>query len=194
VHGLGKVTFQQMNILKPLDFDDDTFDFINARFLTGFMSPVDWTALLQECRRILRPGGILRLMEAEDFGITNSPAIERFIQLGIAAGRKLRRTFFAEGRFGGTMAMLGPLLRNTGFQEIHQPAYIIDWSSDTQAFYPMSANVKVVLQLLKPFLIQTDSLSIEEFEALYEQALVEMNSSDFVATMLYLSAWGKAGK
>jgi SAM-dependent methyltransferase len=194
VHGLGKVTFQRMNILKPLDFDDDTFDFINARFLTGFMSPANWTELLQECRRILRPGGILRLMEAEDFGITNSPAIERFIQLGIAAGRKLRRTFFAEGRFGGTMAMLGPLLRNTGFQEIHQPAYIIDWSSDTQAFYPMSANVKVVLQLLKPFLIQTDSLSTEDFEALYEQALVEMNSSDFVATMLYLSAWGKAGK
>jgi hypothetical protein len=29
---------------------------------------------------------------------------------------------------------------------------------------------------------------------LYEQALVEMNSPDFVATMLYLSAWGKAGK
>jgi SAM-dependent methyltransferase len=194
VQGLGNASFQQMNILKPLDFDDDTFDFVNARFLTGLMTPGDWTKLLQECSRILRPGGILRLLEAEDFGITNSPAIERFTQLSIKAGRNLGRAFFTDGRFAGTMAMLGPLLRSSGFQEIHQPSYIIDWSSDTQAFYPMRENIKVVLQLLRSFLDQAGVLSTEQFEVLYEQALVEMNNSDFVATMLYLSAWGKASK
>lgn len=194
VQGLDNATFQQMNILKPLDFDDDTFDYVNARFLTGLMVPGDWAKLVQECSRILRPGGILRLLEAEDFGITNSPAIERFTQLSIKAGRKFGRAFFADGRFAGSMAMLGRLLRSSGFHEIHQPSYIIDWSSDTQAFYPMSENIKVVLQLLRTFLSQADVLSTEQFEVLYEQALVEMNNPDFVATMLYLSAWGKANK
>jgi ubiquinone/menaquinone biosynthesis C-methylase UbiE len=183
-----------MDVLKPLDFEDNSFDMVNARFLTGFMSPGYWPALLRECKRILRPGGVLRLLEAEDFGITNSPAIEEFIQLSISAGRNLKRTFFAAGRFGGTGAMLGRLLRQSGFQDILQPSYIIDWSADMQAFYPMQANIKVVLQLLRPFLLQTKALSAEHFEALYEQALVEMNNPDFVATMLYMSAWGKASK
>ena len=194
VQHLDNALFLVMDVLKPLDFEDDSFDMVNARFLTGFMSPGDWPVLLQECRRILRPGGILRLLEAEDFGITNSPAIEKFTQLTIKAGRLLGRTFFTASRFGGSGAMLGRLLRQNGFQDIRQPAYIIDWSADTQAFYPMQENVKVVLQLLKPFLLQTQVLPAEHFEALYEQALVEMNSPDFVATMLYMSAWGKASK
>ena len=194
VQHLENALFLVMDVLKPLDFEDNSFDMVNARFLTGFMSPGDWAALLQECRRILRPGGILRLLEAEDFGITNSPAIEKFTQLSISAGRHQKRTFFSAGRFGGTGAMLGRLLRQNGFQDIRQPAYIIDWSADMQAFYPMQENVKIVLQLLRPFLLQTQILQAEQFEALYEQALVEMNNSDFVATMLYMSAWGKASK
>jgi ubiquinone/menaquinone biosynthesis C-methylase UbiE len=194
VQHLENAHFQVMDVLKPLDFEDNSFDMVNARFLTGFMSPGYWPALLRECKRILRPGGVLRLLEAEDFGITNSPAIEEFIQLSISAGRNLKRTFFAAGRFGGTGAMLGRLLRQSGFQDILQPSYIIDWSADMQAFYPMQANIKVVLQLLRPFLLQTKALSAEHFEALYEQALVEMNNPDFVATMLYMSAWGKASK
>jgi SAM-dependent methyltransferase len=147
VQGLDNVTFLEMNILKPLDFADDAFDFVNARFLTGLMSPGDWPALLQECRRILRPGGILRLLESEDFGITNSPAIEQFTQLSISAGRKLGRSFFAEGRFAGTMAMLGRLLRSAGFQEIHQPSFVIDWSADAQASYPMYNNIYDVVHV-----------------------------------------------
>ena len=194
VQHLENAHFKVVDVLKPLDFEYNSFDMVNARFLTGFMSPGDWPLLLQECTRILRPGGVLRLLEAEDFGITNSPAIEKFTQLSISAGRRLGRTFFAEGRFGGTGAMLGRLLRQSGFQDIHQPSYIIDWSADMQAFYPMQANVTVVLQLLRPFLLQTQSLSAEQFDALHEQAMVDMNNPDFVATMLYMSAWGKASK
>jgi hypothetical protein len=58
----------------------------------------------------------------------------------------------------------------------------------------MQGNVKVVLQLLRPFLLLTEVISTEEFDALYEQALVEMNNLDFVATMIYMSAWGKVSK
>lgn len=192
--GLQNATFQEMNVLKPLDFDDGAFDFINARFLTGFMSPGDWPELLQECKRILRPGGTLRLIESEDFGITNSPGVEQFTQLSIKAGRKLGRSFFAEGRFSGTMAMLGRLLRTSGFQDVHQQSYIIDWSSDADAHFTLYDDIKAVFQLLKPFLLQTGVISAEQFEALHKQALLEMNAPEFVATMLYMSAWGKAGK
>lgn len=191
---LQNVSFRVMNILKPLDFENDTFHFVNACFLTGFMSPEDWPGLLQECKRVLHPGGTLRLLEAEDFGITNSPAIEHFTQLIIAAERKLGRAFFAVGRFAGTMAMLAPLLRRSGFQDVHQQSYIIDWSADAADHQALSENIKAVLPLLKPFLLNADVISAEGFEELNQQALVEMNAPDFVAIMLSLSTWGKANK
>ncbi len=87
VQQLENARFEIMDVLKPLDFDDNSFDMVNARFLTGFMAPGNWAPLLQQCKRILRPEGILRLMEAEDFGITSSPAIEKFTQLSIRVGQ-----------------------------------------------------------------------------------------------------------
>jgi SAM-dependent methyltransferase len=191
---LNNATFQVMNVLQPLDFDDGMFDFVNARFLTGLMSPGAWPGLLQECKRVLRPGGIVRLMESEDFGITNSPAIEQFTHLSIKAGRKLGRAFFAEGRFAGTMAMLGRLLRGSGFQDVHQQSFIIDWSADAEDHYSLYDDIKVVLLLLRPFLLLAEVISAENFDALYQQALLEMDSPDFVAMMLYVTAWGKTSK
>src|SRR5712692_6187491 len=41
-----------MNVLKPLDFPDSSFDLVNARTISGFMPPAAWPALMQECLRI----------------------------------------------------------------------------------------------------------------------------------------------
>src|ERR1019366_6297303 len=53
------------------------FDFVNARFLVGFMQPEQWPGLILECQRILCPDGILCLTEGE-WAITNSPAYQRY--------------------------------------------------------------------------------------------------------------------
>src|SRR6266550_7307709 len=54
VQRLDNVSFRTMDATKSLDFPDGSFDFVNARFLVGFMSPTDWPRLLQECMRIMR--------------------------------------------------------------------------------------------------------------------------------------------
>src|SRR6266699_2543618 len=46
------------------------FDLVNARTIAGFMRTSDWPALVQECVRILRPGGILRFTETDLWGKT----------------------------------------------------------------------------------------------------------------------------
>jgi ubiquinone/menaquinone biosynthesis C-methylase UbiE len=68
--------FHRMDIRTPLDFPQNAFDLVNGRFLFGFLTPPAWKALLEECRRVLRPGGMLTLYEAE-LNLTNSLAFEQ---------------------------------------------------------------------------------------------------------------------
>src|SRR5260370_3256437 len=93
VQRLYNAAFYTMNILKPLEFDDDSFDFVNARMLAGVLSPKDWPGLIQECKRIFRPGGMLRLTDADDLGITTSAALEQFDINGAKFARQAGLSF-----------------------------------------------------------------------------------------------------
>ncbi|MBV9232165.1 MAG: class I SAM-dependent methyltransferase, partial [Chloroflexi bacterium] len=53
VQVLENASFRVMNILKPLDFPDASFDLVNARVISTFMLPDAWPQLIQECIRIL---------------------------------------------------------------------------------------------------------------------------------------------
>jgi len=62
---LSNATFLLMNALEPFKFTEETFDLVNIRAATGFVPRAQWPTLLQNCFRVLRPGGTLRLTEAE---------------------------------------------------------------------------------------------------------------------------------
>lgn len=84
--GLYNASFQVMDALKPLAFADDSFDLVNARFITGFMSKAASPILVRECMRILRPGGILRLTECES-PLTNS------VNMGVTTQEEANRLY-----------------------------------------------------------------------------------------------------
>ncbi len=191
VQGLHNATFQVMDIRKPLDFDDDSFDFVNARFLAYSLKPEEWPGLVAECKRVLKPGGVLRLTESEDIGVSNSPALEEINELARKAARKTGRAFFSSGRFIGTMFMLGHFMRSAGFVDIVQQAHVMDWSAGTKANYAQLSNWRVGAVLGKSFLIGTGVVTAEDYDKLYNQTMLDMYSEDFIATSIILSAWGK---
>ncbi len=53
--GLHNARFVVMDALKPLDFPDNSFDFINARFISGFMPKAKWPALHARMLTYLTP-------------------------------------------------------------------------------------------------------------------------------------------
>jgi len=59
---LDNASFRVMNLLKPLDFPDNSFDLVNARFMSVIPAEV-WPKAIQEFYRIIRPGGFIRLTE-----------------------------------------------------------------------------------------------------------------------------------
>src|SRR5690242_14328765 len=69
--------FHVMDARSPLAFPDESFDLIHARLITTFLPTGTWPSLVQECVRLLRPGGIFCTTEDENIGISTSPSLMR---------------------------------------------------------------------------------------------------------------------
>jgi ubiquinone/menaquinone biosynthesis C-methylase UbiE len=181
--------FRVMDATKTLKFPDASFDLVNARLLFGFMPPAKWPALLQECFRILRPGGIVRLTECE-LALTNAPVFEQVAGKLAEALKRAGQSFSPDGRTIGITPRLKPFLRQAGFTQLQHVAYAIDWSWGAQAHGSTVQDFEIGFGLLKPFLTKTNVLTAEDIEPLSYQLHKEMRSRDFCAIWYYLSAWG----
>ncbi|WP_069806074.1 class I SAM-dependent methyltransferase [Thermogemmatispora onikobensis] len=188
--GLTNVAFSVMDIRQPLAFADASFDLINGRFLFSFMGPADWAALLSECRRLLKPGGIIRLTETEG-PLTTSPATERLFALGYAALKRAGQSFSPDGNHIGITPVLPRLLRRAGFTEVHLYASAAEWSSETPLHYAFFKDEMVALDLSLPFLVRIGMGSEEGLRQLYQQAIAEMQADDFCAIWTWLTVWGR---
>lgn len=189
--GLDNVSFRVMNALGPLDFPDNSFDLVNARFLVGFMPQSGWSAFVQECKRITRPGGIVRLTEFDEPGTTNSTTFEAWKELTFRAIRKGGFTSSPDGHNYGIMPLLGRFLRDSGLQHIGQRAHVVDFSAGTEAYETMYQNCSVAFQLVQPFFLKMEIAPQEEIDQLYQQMLLEMMQDDFCAIWSYLTVWGQ---
>jgi ubiquinone/menaquinone biosynthesis C-methylase UbiE len=190
VRRLDNAVFRVMDALQPLDFPDDSFDLINGRFLTGFMDKQSWPGLLQECRRILRPGGYLCLTECEA-GYSTSLALQRLNTLLFSALKKAGRSFSPDGQSVGMLAVFKRLLKQAGLQDIHLVPYLIDSSADSELYHLSRDEVTVSFKMLEPFLVRSMGLiSQQEFDTLYHLATGDMYG-DFGGVSLIVTAWSK---
>ncbi len=190
IQELPNVRFKIMDVLKPLDFASNSFDFVNARFLAGFMPKTTWRQFIQECWRVLRPGGVVRLTEFESF-IGNSPAVEQLNGMIAMSLYKAGQSFSPCGLQIGTTPMLGRFLRDAGFQHIQKMAHVLECSAGTEDHLSQYQNLMTLFKLLQPFFIKTGVATPEEAERLYQEALEEMKSPDYCCLGYLLSAWGE---
>jgi ubiquinone/menaquinone biosynthesis C-methylase UbiE len=189
VRTLKNLEFQVGNILQPLQFSDASFDLVNARCLFSSLTPRDWPPLIEECKRILRPGGILRLTEMERHN-TNSPALEKFGDIYAQALHVTGRSFSPTGRFIGIVPHLGTLLHKAGFQNIANRAYTPDGSSWTPEAEIWRQHTDRTWSLLIPFLVKSGVTTEEEIQQLQTQASIEMLADDYCCVYFYFTVWG----
>lgn len=189
VQGLPNASFQVMNILQPLNFPDASFDLVNARLIVGFMRHEMWPAVLSECVRILRPGGILRFTEFEPdysnkvfFGRTTSMLIRAMARGGIA--------FSPEGWRIGIIPMLPSFFRKAGLNKIGQMAHLVEFSAGTAAHESFYHDMATGYQLVGPFIEKMGVATTAEWEETYKKGLAEMFEDDFCAAWSFLTVWG----
>lgn len=188
---IANASFGVMNATQPLDLSPNSFDLVNGRLLVGFLPKPSWSRLVQECYRITKVGGILRLTETDGSGLTNSPAYERLNAWFTQAIWKMGYGFSPDGRTLGVTPMLAHLLKKGGYQNIQHEAHAIDFSAETEAFHDFYRNAEVGFKLLAPLLVKMGVAAQEEIDQTYQQMLIEMLSSDFCGVWNFLTVWGK---
>jgi ubiquinone/menaquinone biosynthesis C-methylase UbiE len=188
--GFDNAHFRVMNALEPLDFPDNSFDLVNARSLLGFMTPAAWPALVRECKRIIRPGGVLRLTEF-DKGIYNSAACGQMWDTFARALYITKRSFSPDGRQIGVISQLPHLLREAGYLHVQNRAHAMEHSTGSEAFEIWYQLYTITFKLLEPFFVSSRAITAEEFERVYQQMLVEILSEHFCGIELFLTVWGE---
>ncbi len=194
VQGLDNAFFEVMDIRKPLDFDDDSFDFIQARLLTSILSPAQWSGLLAECWRILRPGGIMRLVEAE-WPQTNSVAVQHLGRMVNQAQQQVDRSYSPDGRY---LDALVPWLRDARFKGVCSQLYEIPLGPPGfVGMHPLMELVRMELYLMDPALLRLGVTTQEEFAMLLEAMELDANNytfdgrPDFQGVQRIAEAWGE---
>jgi ubiquinone/menaquinone biosynthesis C-methylase UbiE len=182
-----RVSFHVMDALLILEFPPNSFDLVNLRFGASFVRTWEWPKLLSEMQRVLRPDGIVRITDVELAHQSSSPALLQLLEMLISA-------FFRAGNYfeqapSGITSHLARILTKYGCQSVQTKAYTLEYRAGTpewQAFYD---DMALAFQTLRPFLQRRGCLS-EDYDAIYQQALIEMQQPDFHATWNYLTAWG----
>ncbi|CAG8774231.1 17744_t:CDS:2, partial [Dentiscutata erythropus] len=72
------VNFVTADITKGLPFRDESIDFVHIRNLVFDLRDEQWDSVIQDCTRILKPGGFIEVTEAEINSRNIGPIMEKF--------------------------------------------------------------------------------------------------------------------
>lgn len=172
------VFFEQMNWTQSFDISNDSLDFVNGRVLLLFLPRLQWPQFLRDIWRVLRPGGIVRLIDF-DIVMSSSEAFETMQAWTIQALRLQGFGFGPTGRTFGLSTILPSALRQAGFQDVHYSSYGIDFSTGMDDWGVVYRNVEIACTSLMPLIVKHDLASEQKVNEVYRQLLVDMVSDDF---------------
>jgi ubiquinone/menaquinone biosynthesis C-methylase UbiE len=186
-----RVEFAVMDALLILEFPNEYFDLINQRLCASFLRTWEWPKLLSEYRRVTRRGGVIRITEMDKIPESGSAALTRLCRLLADVLYQAGHLFAPE--YGGTAwsGELEPLLRKHEIQQVQSLSHVLEYRAGTaegQMFYEdMSRTFRTTV----PFMRRRTRLP-DDYDAIYQQMLSDMQQPDFVAQWAFLTAWGQA--
>lgn len=187
---VSNVSFLQMNPLQTFDLPDNSFDVVNLRFMATIVPATLWPQVLQECLRVTRSGGIIRLTET-DLPISTSVAFERFSGFIAHSLYTTHRSFSPDGVSFAITPMLSSLLSQAGCINIQQVTSISNFSTGMAAHDPVVQGITQTYQQVQPVLSQTNVATQEEIAHTYQDMVSNMQSDSFSAVAFYMTAWGQ---
>ena len=181
-----RVKFRVMDALLILEFPTGFFDLVNERLGSSYLRTWDWPKLLSEFQRVTRPGGTIRITELGTIEST-SPALIRLCEILLDASYRAGHYFTPD--WNGVTNEQARLLRQYGFLNVQTCLHTLEYRAGTiqgQRFYE---DMRLGFRAWLPFLRKWSRVP-KDYETIYQQMLSEMQQSDFVATVHYLTAWG----
>src|SRR5689334_8150412 len=185
---LNNAYFEVMDALEPLAFPDDHFDLVNIRLGFSWIHREDWPTLLKECFRVTRPGGTMRLTEADTLGMSTSPAFESYRRLFTHLFHDLNYGFSPDGDTFGMTPILGKLLTDAGYQRVQYQPYLADFSYGTRLYAGSIQNLLTIFKGSESLLERLGLATSEELKRLYAVLQDEVCAESFRAVLYWVSA------
>lgn len=182
-----RVEFHVMDALRMLEFPSGSFDLVNQRLGQSWLRAWDWPKLLQEYQRVVRSGGIIRVVESGEIK-TASPALARFSDLVLAAMYHSGHLFTPDWATGIT-GQLPHLLRQHGLHQVQTSEAVLEYRAGTPSGQAYREDVRHALRTLRPFIEKWTHVP-SDYEILCSQVESELGQPEFVASLHVLTAWG----
>jgi ubiquinone/menaquinone biosynthesis C-methylase UbiE len=180
------VQFQAMDALRVLSFPDGFFDLVNQRLGVSWLRTWDWTKILVEYQRVVRPGGIIRITESA-IAESNSPALTKLCNLVLETCVYSGRFF--EKRSDGVICKMAHLMTVYGVEEVQRRDHTLVFQAGTSEHQSFVEDMTCLFRVSLPFFQKWIRVP-NDYEEIYQQAKKEMQQPDFVATWLFRTAWG----
>jgi SAM-dependent methyltransferase len=181
-----RVEFVLMDALRMLEFPNNFFDLVNMRFALSFLRTWDWPKLLQEALRVSKPRGVIRFTEI-DVGESTSQAYNRLVHLSFQALHRAGHYFAPESN--GLTAHLGRLMHQHGVRNVQTRTYTFECHGGTPEGQFYLEDTRLLYRTWVPFFKKWIRLP-DDYEDIYQQALADIQDSNFVGRSSLLTAWG----
>ena len=189
-HLVDRVSFHVMDALLILEFPSSFFDLVNLRCCVGFMRTWDWPKMINEMRRVTRAKGVVRITDAEaGHTCPASPALTQFCELYQSALSQAGNLF--EPAPAGLTAHLASLLGQHGCKTVQTRTYSMIYQANTPSGQAYYEDMQRAFHTLRPFILKWGPRTkSDDYDAMCQQALAEIQQSNFQATWNLLTAWG----
>lgn len=182
-----RVEFHVMDALRMLEFPNNYFDLVNVRSAISYLRTWDWLKFLQECRRVSRPGSVVRITEGDIDARTTSPALTRLLGL-------MREAFYQAGYLftpagNSVMLELPKLFDRFGFQNVQIYEHRIVYRPNKENWQLAYDDMRLLFRTMLPFLQKWLRLP-EDYQEIYQQMLREIQQPDFESTTILHTVWG----
>jgi ubiquinone/menaquinone biosynthesis C-methylase UbiE len=182
-----RVEFYVMDALQGLALPPDFCDLVNLRFAVTFLRAWEWTRVLRESRRLLRPGGVIRVTEADLPTRSSSPALLSLLCLLARAFSGAGNYFHSEAK--GISSELTGLLERHGFQQVQARVYTPEVNANTLVGQLFIEDMKYLFRTAAPFIRKWAHVH-GDYDRLYRQMLQEMQQPDFEVDSQSAVVWG----
>src|SRR5579862_7272580 len=145
-----RVEFHVMDALQMLEFPENYFDLVNQRLGMSWLRTWDWSKILSEYKRIIRPGGIVRITESY-LGSEKSAslALNRFMR-----EIWMEALFVAGHSFSKSdddvLTRLPQLLKQYGLQNVQTVPYNLEYRAGTPEGQHYIADIKLFTKTTEP--------------------------------------------
>lgn len=186
--GFSRVQFYEAGLTEPLILERSIFDHVRFFCLRRSLSPFKWRPLLQECKRVMKPGASINLLIFSPW-LTSSYACQRFAQLGDELKKRLNYDLMDGPGHTGPGVYFCSMLRKAGFVDVQYQLFPIDMGGENPQNRSCCQLFYNDLLKFKGLFLQHKVISEDEFDKLLAQLRSDIFSVDFFGAGAIISAF-----